>query len=73
MDDRTLAVAFMVLAIVVALYGNKPRGKALPGPPGIPIIGNILPLEQPWKAIHEYSKLYGKSTRHVLRFCMMLI
>ena len=34
-----------------------------PGPPGLPLIGNMLdyPKDSPWMAFKELSKQYGKS------------
>lgn len=63
MDGRVLPICIAVLAILLALRRRKSRGPGLPGPPQIPIIGNILPQQQPWEAIRQYSMKYGEYFR----------
>ncbi|CZR65709.1 related to cytochrome P450 CYP2 subfamily [Phialocephala subalpina] len=51
-----------VLSVVRYLYVGKQRSPGLPpGPPGLPIIGNILqsPTTYPWRVYHQWGKKYG--------------
>ena len=55
-----LAVCLLVpTALVVYGYVSTLRIRRFPGPPGIPIIGNIVPRENPWSTLKKWSKEYG--------------
>ncbi|KAI0709905.1 cytochrome P450 [Earliella scabrosa] len=53
-------VAFLVFLAVLA-KGWRRRGKPLPGPPGVPLFGNVLQLPQRkvWEKLHEWGQTYG--------------
>ena len=55
-------VAFLVFLAVFA-KGWRRRGKPLPGPPGVPLFGNVLQLPQRkvWEKLHEWGQTYGSS------------
>jgi len=53
------------LLLVISTYVQKRKNSAglpyPPGPPGYPVIGNILdiPKEAPWEQYDEWAKQYG--------------
>ncbi|TCD60372.1 hypothetical protein EIP91_010263 [Steccherinum ochraceum] len=49
--------------VSATLLTRKSRGPLPPGPPGIPILGNILPVKDPWETIRQYSLQYGPLVR----------
>ena len=62
MDDKlVLSVGLtVVLILLTALRRRSSRVPPPPGPPGIPILGNILPKDQPWEAMRQYAMQYGE-------------
>ncbi|TCD60834.1 hypothetical protein EIP91_009423 [Steccherinum ochraceum] len=60
MDGRVVSVSLLALAVFVAFRRRRGvRGATPPGPPQIPIIGNILPVNEPWEALRLYALQYG--------------
>lgn len=57
--DTVLACA-VVLFIASTCYSLKGNSKLPPGPPGLPIIGNMHQIPRnPWKQFKEWHKIYG--------------
>lgn len=63
MDSRL--VALLVLVVIVVVRRTQSRGRLPPGPPQLPIIGTVLPLEEPWRAIQEYSRKFGECSSSI--------
>ena len=61
-----------ILALVVTLailkYVTRRRGRVPPGPPGWPVIGNILdmPPSHQWRTFAQWSEQWGKSVLSIL-------
>ncbi|KAI0788021.1 cytochrome P450 [Fomes fomentarius] len=57
-----LIAAIIALVVFIAPFakGTK-RGKRLPGPPTVPIFGNVLqlPPRKVWEKFHEWGQTYG--------------
>ncbi|KAG9057243.1 hypothetical protein FS842_008050 [Serendipita sp. 407] len=55
----TLATSSVVLPVAWSYYSSSQ--KYHPGPPKLPIVGNLLqiPREVPWKTYQEWAKIYG--------------
>ena len=57
-----LLVIFGLALVGMILYSSYVQNKGLPpGPPRLPLIGNIhqLPQENPWRTYQKWSKQYG--------------
>ncbi|XP_047976334.1 carnosic acid synthase-like [Salvia hispanica] len=55
-----LSIAFLVACLVYARWKPCSNGKSPPGPPRLPIIGNMLQLgRNPHKSLARLSKTYG--------------
>ena len=59
MEARVLAGCIIILGILLALRRKKSNTPLPPGPPGIPLLGNILPEHQPWEVIRQLSYTWG--------------
>ncbi|GAA5997441.1 cytochrome P450 [Rhodotorula paludigena] len=57
----TLIAAVLGLAVLYLARGNKAKGPLPPGPPPLPIIGNLLdvPKSRPWVKFAEWTEQYG--------------
>ena len=57
----TLGILFGLTVLYVAHYFTSPYRKLPPGPPGYPVIGNVLDLRsQQWLKFTEWRKQYGQ-------------
>ena len=57
---RAIGIVF-VLACIVFVSKFKRKGKLPPGPPGWPILGNLLDLnDRSWLKFTEWKKTYGQ-------------
>jgi len=59
------ALAFFVFLYLLLVFRDRKRRGGLPyppGPPSLPIIGNLLdiPTDAPWTAYADMSKKYGR-------------
>ena len=70
--DKTL-LGFLALLVLYNLYQRRKNPSRLPyppGPPGYPIIGNLLDIpvsvQEPWKCYAALSHRYGQS----ILFCV---
>ena len=66
--DPTIALLVVGIAIVLYLLKQhtdfkkrKGGARTLPGPKGVPVIGNLrqLPKLKPWVQLKEWSEVYG--------------
>ncbi|KAH8103831.1 cytochrome P450 [Cristinia sonorae] len=65
MDGR-LVFALLSVCFATFLYRwrrTSCRWPRPPGPPGLPLIGNILPKQYPWEAIRRWGHTYGPLIR----------
>ena len=58
------ALCLFLLPRLVSSYRARRRGRRLPGPPGLPIVGNVrdlpAPHESPWLKYHEWCREYSE-------------
>jgi len=61
LDSIVLGVLLFVIKAYVQKWRNSAGLLYPPGPPGYPVIGNILdiPKEAPWEQYVEWAKQYG--------------
>lgn len=62
MDDiYTLYLIFAVLLTLAIARIQKRKNKFPPGPPGLPVVGNLFnsPKGHSWLAYQSWSTLYG--------------
>lgn len=77
-------VAFIILALGVVAYFFKQQtdlkkrqggARTLPGPKGVPLIGNLkqLPAQKPWVKLKEWADEYGESlcVRSKRKICLV--
>ena len=62
--DAAVLLSFLVTFRATHRYRNRRGLRYPPGPPGWPVLGNILdiPRSSPWLGYVEYSKKYGMNT-----------
>ena len=60
LDVLLLVVFAYLLYQIVRKFGAR-TGKTLPGPPGIPVVGNAyqIPRDRQWLKFDEWIKRYG--------------
>jgi hypothetical protein len=58
-----VVVSFVCLFLFKQLSSSRRSQKYPPGPPGIPVLGNVadVPKEHAWKAFADLAKKYGNS------------
>jgi cytochrome P450 len=61
MFNYTIITAFFITFLIIFLYVKRQRLPLPPGPPPIPIIGNLhqIPKQNPWRTYQEWHKKYG--------------
>lgn len=60
----TLAYVLCAAAVgAVVLFSRKQRRRHPPGPPGLPLVGNLfdLPKESTWLTYEAWGRKYGSS------------
>lgn len=77
-DPRTLFVLLVACLVALAIRRKtqtKPVGRPLPGPRGLPFIGNLhqLPKHRPWLKMAEWTRQYGPIYRLRLGFTEMVV
>jgi len=64
----TFSIVLKILSLILVTYffwgkfrTPKPRGNPVPGPSGLPIIGNVLqfPDKNPWRQLKAWADEYG--------------
>ena len=59
------SICLLLLSRVVSFYFLKLRRRPPPGPPGLPLVGNVrdipAPDETPWLKYHEWCREYSES------------
>jgi hypothetical protein len=73
--------AFRLVSVIIGIYVTNrllryTRGRELPGPRGVPLIGNVFqnPKEREWLQYTTWSKQYGLKVYHILmRYSSYLI
>lgn len=61
LDTRDWILTFIALAATWIVHTRQRRMALPPGPPSLPIIGNVLqlPREKEWLVYNEWAKIYG--------------
>ncbi|CAL1701473.1 unnamed protein product [Somion occarium] len=59
--ELQIAVATILFLLCVYIYSRRPKRNLPPGPPPVPLIGNILqlPKEEAWFQFTEWGRIYG--------------
>jgi hypothetical protein len=62
-----LILALLGLLIFYSLFLKKSPLSLPPGPPGLPLVGNILdmPMELEWLTFSRWGEQYGRSSLYV--------
>ena len=69
----SLTSAVLIAAFFLVLFRSRRSNRKLPpGPPGLPLIGNLLdiPKKQPWVVYRDWARKYG--THAALRYLTLL-
>lgn len=55
------AIGIALVVFIAPIAKGTKRGKRLPGPPTVPIFGNVLqlPPRKVWEKLHEWGQTYG--------------
>lgn len=62
MENSVVALILSILcAAIAAHWTNQRRSKAIPGPPGVPVIGNLMrmPNESAYVTFNEWARKYS--------------
>lgn len=67
-NNNSLSISLLLLIIgfgflyVRPFSSKSPYLRVLPGPPGLPLVGNLfqIPKKRPWLQMTEWAKLYGQ-------------
>ena len=57
-------ICLILFPLLVFYYRSRPRGRPPPGPPGLPLVGNVrdvpAPHEYPWLKYHDWCLKYSE-------------
>lgn len=60
--STSVLAAIVAVAVLYALTGKRSKARLPPGPPGLPVVGNIfdIPKSRPWVKFAEWTEKYGE-------------